>query len=375
MQLRGMTWDHPRGYDPLVATAELWRAKTGVEVVWERRSLQDFEVFPVRDLAERYDLVVIDHPHVGQLCAEGCLLPLDKPARVPELADLERDSVGPSFASYRWQGRQWALPIDAAAQVIAWRADLIEAPPTSWDAVMALAERGLVLLPMRNPHALMIFYTLAANFGRPCAMNEGEFVDRQTGCHVLEFMRRLIGLIDVDCFSLDPIAGSEILAAREGSYALMPLVYGYASYARPGFRERRLSFADIPSAGHGPVGSTLGGTGIAVSRFCREPDAAVAHAFWLVTSEVQRGPYAAAAGQTGHATAWDDPEVNVSVGGFYARTRATLAGAYLRPRYNGYMAFQVAGSFRIEEGLQRAECASGIVSDLNSMHAVSKKRA
>ena len=69
-----MTWDHPRGFDPLVACARLWRERTGVDVLWERRSLQDFESFPVQTLAQQYDLIVIDHPHVGQItlaCALG----------------------------------------------------------------------------------------------------------------------------------------------------------------------------------------------------------------------------------------------------------------------------------------------------------------
>lgn len=48
--------------------------------------------------------------------------------------------------------------------------------------------------------------------------------------------------------------------------ACAPLIFGYANYAADGFRARRILFADIPALGsHGPVGSVLGGTGIAVS--------------------------------------------------------------------------------------------------------------
>ena len=93
------------------------------------------------------------------------------PGREAERAALAAASVGPSFASYTYGGRQWALPIDAAAQVQAWRPDLIAAPPKTWDEVMALAGDGKVLLPLRNPHALMVFFTLAANLGTPCAID------------------------------------------------------------------------------------------------------------------------------------------------------------------------------------------------------------
>ncbi len=65
-----MTWDHPRGYDPLVACNVVWRARSGVAVEWDRRSLQDFESFPVEELARSYDLLVTDHPHVGLIAAQ-----------------------------------------------------------------------------------------------------------------------------------------------------------------------------------------------------------------------------------------------------------------------------------------------------------------
>ncbi|TIW79817.1 MAG: carbohydrate ABC transporter substrate-binding protein, partial [Mesorhizobium sp.] len=58
--LKGMTWSHPRGYDPMMACSALWQEKTGVSIEWEKRSLQDFESFPVEELARAYDLIVID---------------------------------------------------------------------------------------------------------------------------------------------------------------------------------------------------------------------------------------------------------------------------------------------------------------------------
>ena len=102
--LRGMTWTHPRRYDPLVACSKLWRNKTGVSIEWDKRSLQDFEAYPVEELSQRYDLIVIDHPHVGQGTREGCLKPFDDPARAAEREVLERASIGPSYASYLWRG-------------------------------------------------------------------------------------------------------------------------------------------------------------------------------------------------------------------------------------------------------------------------------
>ena len=87
-RLKGMTWSHPRGYDPMVASAQVWQEKTGVSIEWDKRSLQDFESFPVEELARQYDMIVIDHPHVGQITAENCLTPLDVEGREDELGGL-----------------------------------------------------------------------------------------------------------------------------------------------------------------------------------------------------------------------------------------------------------------------------------------------
>ena len=58
--LKGMTWDHPRGYDPMIAVSAAWSRDHGVSVEWDKRSLQDFESYPVEKLAREYDLIVID---------------------------------------------------------------------------------------------------------------------------------------------------------------------------------------------------------------------------------------------------------------------------------------------------------------------------
>ena len=168
VKLKGMTWSHPRGYDPMIACSKRWREKTGVEISWEKRSLQDFETFPVEELAARYDLIVIDHPHVGQITRENCLLPIGDAAHADEIAAIAAGTVGRSYPSYNWQGRQWALPIDAAAQVMAYRADLLPEPPSDWEAVLGLARASRVTVPLRTPHSLMLVYTLMAGLGQPC---------------------------------------------------------------------------------------------------------------------------------------------------------------------------------------------------------------
>ena len=374
--LNGMTWSHPRGYDPVVACADVWRKRTGVGVTWDKRSLQDFESCPVNELATRYDLIVIDHPHVGQITEAGCLTPLDVADHAADASELAAASVGGSFTSYTWNGRQWALPIDAAAQVQAYRPDLMAAPARTWDEVIALAMAGRVLCPMKPPHSLMVFFTLAANLGNACVTtSSGELVDSATGAQVYGMVQDLVARVDAACFEMDPIAVSERMAAADSTIACAPLLYGYVSYAKSDFRSRRLAFADIPAAGHlGPVGSALGGTGIAVSAHTAHRREAIDFAYWLAGAESQKGPYAAAGGQPGHAAAWGDSAVNKPVGDFYKNTRDTLEGSWVRPRHHGYMEFQADASERINRALTVREDGGHLVADLNGMFRESFRR-
>ncbi len=354
--LKGMTWGHPRGYDPMVATALEWERRGGMAIHWDKRSLQDFESFPVEELARQYDLIVIDHPHVGQVTAARCLAPLEP------IADA---FVGGSYPSYTYDGQQWAYPIDAAAQVMAYRADLLPQPPTSWDEVVQLAYAGQVVLPMLAPHSLMIFYTLAANAGHSCATERGDLIDAAAGAEVIEHIRRVTSLLEPSNFAMDPIAASEALARPDALVSVMPLGYGYVSYARDGFRPRTLTFADIPLPGH--RGSALGGTGIAVSAFSANLEQAKAYATYVASAAIQAGLYPVAGGQPGHIAGWDSPSVNAAVHDFYRRTRATLDASYVRPRHRGYMAFQDTAAKRINAGLLSGEAAAAMVADLNAM--------
>nr|WP_272212529.1 hypothetical protein [Marinicella sp. W31]MDC2878441.1 hypothetical protein [Marinicella sp. W31] len=224
--------------------------KTGVSIEWDKRSLQDFESFPVKELARQYDLIVIDHPHVGQITAESCLTPLDVAGREDEGAALEKGSVGASCPSYHYEGRQWAFPLDAAAQVMAYREDLVSEVPEDWENLMELASEGRVLLPLRPPHNLMTFYTLAANAGTPCRNDvAGPLIAMDDGIAIYERLAELASMVPAENFAMDPIAVLEALAAPQPTAVLSPYIYGYVNYAIDGFRPHRLTFADIPALG------------------------------------------------------------------------------------------------------------------------------
>mgnify|MGYP001547748476 FL=1 len=77
VKLKGITWDHPRGYEPLRAVAKIWQEKTGVEVAWDVRTLKEFGDCPIEKLITDYDFILIDHPYMGEAASNKLLIPVD----------------------------------------------------------------------------------------------------------------------------------------------------------------------------------------------------------------------------------------------------------------------------------------------------------
>jgi multiple sugar transport system substrate-binding protein len=344
--LKGITWDHARGYDPLVATSEQFaEAHEGVRIVWEKRSLQAFADRPLEAMAADYDLMVIDHPHAGAAARSGLLLPFDGVGVDDALAVLARQSCGVSHASYQYGGRQWALAIDAAAPVSAYRPDLVNEIPATWNEVIALSERGRVIWPLLPINALMSFYNLLANIGEPFGA-DGNGVSPASGRAVLGEMLSVARNLPAECFSMDPIGAYEWLSCRS-SHDYVPYLYGYSNYSRAGFRPHLVRVADVPALGReGPLGSTIGGTGIAISSGSRQPGVAREYALWIASADCQRDVYFRSGGQPANVVAWEDDACNLASHDFFRNTRKTLDLAYLRPRHHGYMDFQdIGGNF------------------------------
>lgn len=336
--IRGVTWDHPRGLASVRGAAAAYEALVpGVRVEWRARSLQGFADQPLEVLAREHDLLVIDHPHIPHAAAAGLLVALDECGRDTELEALSRQAVGSSHRTYAHAGHQYGLAIDAAAQVAVHRPDLLPEPPATWDEVFALARSGRVLWPAKPVDAISSFLTLAANRG--AAIAEDGFVVRDAGLAILEDLRRLADLVDPACLAENPIETAERLATGD-RWWYAPLAFGYTNYGRAGFRPHRLAFVDMPAGPGGMSGSCLGGAGIAVSVFAGDREAAVAHAFWLASAEVQRGVYYAAGGQPANVAAWEDDDLNRDSLDFFRATRRTLDGAWVRPRFDGWLDVQ-----------------------------------
>jgi multiple sugar transport system substrate-binding protein len=369
-----MTWRHRRAIDPLTGTLPSFRAReSGIEVSWDARPLSGFEFTPVTELAQSYDLIILDHPFAGDIAASGCLLPLDDLA-----GELPAGAfVGPSLESYTYGGHLWAIPVDAATQVAVYRPDLLSrlgsTVPRVWAEVFSLGERAgregwRLAIGLKGVHALMTLFTLCANQGRPCGGSPGQpFADLDAARRALAALRKLLTYCPPQALDWSSIDLHEAMVERD-DLVYCPAVYCYATYAETD-RKRALVFADMPGLQTtSPAGSTLGGTGVGISASTVHPNAAMAYVRFLMRDETQRA-FARHHGQPARVEAWDDPDLDGRFGQCFGNTRRTIEQAWTRPRYAGYLRFQADASEVLELHLRGKVPEAQLMGQLAMLHA------
>jgi multiple sugar transport system substrate-binding protein len=344
IELRGITWDHSRGYVPLAATAQRYHDEhPEVTISWQTRSLKDFGDFPIEKLAERFDLLIIDHPFAGYAATHPVLVPLDEHLDESFLADQAANSVGKSYESYVYGDHLWALAVDAATPVSGYRPDLLAKYdlelPKNWEDLLVLARKGRLALPAAPVDIIMNLYMLCLAMREPLFESNERIVEHRAGAVALEMYRELVLTAGRENLQRNPIRTWEALSHGE-ELVYCPFAYGYANYGRRDYTDKPLRFGGLVSLNGTRLRSTLGGTGLAISTICQHLDIALDYARYVASPECQRGMYTITGGQPGHRQAWLDDENNLLTNGFFADTLGTLDDAYLRPRYPAYNRFQ-----------------------------------
>jgi multiple sugar transport system substrate-binding protein len=377
--LKGITWNHSRGFVPMVATAQRFsELNPGVNITWEKRSLQQFADLSIQQLAERYDLLVIDHPWAGFAAKTGSILPFDKYLSAGFLKDQQQNTVGHSYESYEYNGHQWALAIDAATPVASSRPDLLEKHgkqlPKTYDDLLTLTKLGLVAFPAIPIDSLMTFYTFCSSLGEdPCQQNDS-VISKETGIKALQLYRELALYIDPACFNRNPIQIYEAMTLGD-DIAYCPFAYGYSNYSRNGYARKLLHFHDmITLNGTSNLRSSLGGTGLAVSANCQHVDIAMQYAEFVASAQCQQGLYTDNGGQPGHLTAWTDQENNAKTHNYFTNTLPALQRAFLRPRYYGHMFFQDHAGDVVRNYLMNGGNELGVLAELNNLYLQSKQK-
>ena len=376
--LKGITWNHSRGFTSIAGVAQRFsELNPGIDIVWEKRSLSEFESKPIQELAQDYDFLIIDHPWAGFAAKHNVLLPLNKYLSAEFMKDQAENSVGKSHMSYNFDGFQAALAIDAASPISEYRPDKMDASeiPHDFEEVIELAQTGTVIYAATPTYLLMDFYAMCATSGGSLfdESDPEHVVDSAHGEAVLEDMRRLATSCPGDIFSYNTIDLHEALATSDTA-AYCPFVYGYVNYSRRGYAQHVLKAADVIDYHSHMLQGVLGGTGLAISSQSRHIDKAVAFAQYALSPEIQSTLYCDCGGQPGHRAAWLDEECNRTTLDFYKDTLKTLDNAYLRPRYSGYLTFQDNAGPIIRDYVRSGGDASATLKKLNALYISSRER-
>ncbi|MDD9746923.1 MULTISPECIES: ABC transporter substrate-binding protein [Marinovum] len=335
LELRGMTWDHPRGYDCLVAASERYARETGVRIHWKKRTLQAFADQSIADLAAENDFLVLDHPHVGQIAESRSLMAL------PAWQDVAAGSMGGSVESYVYGGQTWAWPIDAACQMAVIRPDSGLEMPHNWEEFLTPeARRFRAITPLLPVDAFDMLMTLVAARGEEVLpVSKDAFVSDANGIAALDLLKTLYNLGPPEACEMNPIRVLELLATEQ-DFAMSPCLFGYVNYARPGFRPHQLRYVDLPVfVGHGTRRGILGGAGIGVSAQTKASEAALDFVRWVTSEPVQSGIYLENEGQPAHRQTWKNRRSHPAYAGFFDGAFDTMANAWTRPRDDWFLHF------------------------------------
>lgn len=374
-RLKGITWNHTRGLLPMVATAQRFtELNPGIEISWEKRSLQEFADASIEDLAKKFDLLVIDHPWTGFGAQTNTILPLSDYISPDYIKDQEMNTVGRSYGSYVFSDKLWALPIDAATPVASARLDILEKQglkvPQTYADLLALAKKGLVAFAGIPVDALMSFYMFCCSLAEAPFQSEEKVISVVTGKKALQMFRELAQLIDVANFNRNPIQVYEVMVNSD-EIAYCPFAYGYSNYSRIGYSRKPLHFYDLIRLNDQPMISSLGGTGLAVSSFSEHIPEAIKYAEFTASSQVQQNIFADNGGQPGHLQAWKSERINQLTHDYFKNTLPALERAFLRPRYSGHMYFQDHAGDVIRDYLMNGGNEELVLEKLNALYTKS----
>ena len=347
IRLRGITWDDPRGWGPLQQVGRAFagtHAGREVSVEWDIQPLEGFESAPLPELASRYDLINMDHPHVGEAVAAGCLLPI---------GGVAEDYIGPSRASYVLHGALWAIPVDAACQVSALHPGRIAEPPRAYAEIPRLAASGVrVASSLVGVHALMALLTLLAQAGHPLPSERERGLPPRAALHeAATLLRALCSYMLPQSLRWNPLQLLDAMARGQVDYALFTFAY-------VGFTRRGVRFHPVPAlAADRPTGgAVVGGTGLAVSAGSAHAEAAVDFARFAGSMRVQTDLWARHGGQPAHRRAWQELAVTDP---FYRDLLPAMETSVIRPRFAGWNDLQSRAGNLVSRWLGDAERTAG----------------
>jgi multiple sugar transport system substrate-binding protein len=375
IELKGITWNHPRGYKPLRAVSDEFSMQyPDIKINWKVRSLKEFGDMPIEDLIEHYDIITIDHPYMGQAHANSLLIPLQDKLEKKFLEEQIKHSVGPSFQSYFYKDQLYALPVDAAAQVACYRKDLsksanFKVPETKKELreiYLNISSQYSVAWPLCPTDLWCSFLTLCAQDGGRNFINN-DSLDENIGIQVLEEIKFYLQFLHPDSLYMNPIQVLDRMS-NENEILYAPYLFGYTNYARDGYAKFLVDFCNSPVNPSHNVSTLLGGVGLAVSSPSKFVDESIQFIKYACRNSTQIDTYTKNDGQPANLAAWQNDTNNILCHNFFKNTLKTMEDAFVRPQHPGWNEFQEHGADILHLGFIKKNNSKKMIKELNQLY-------
>ncbi len=345
--LRGLTWQTRRGYAPLTAaSAEFQLEHQDVTIDWIQLPWLEFAAEQRRALAtadDCYDLVMFDQPWTGDYANARWLLPLEGLLPPEVLADAAGAAGGPSWSAYRYNNRQWGMPVDAACQTLAVRADLVAGDlddDPDWQSLLQWA--GDQRLPSDHyPFAVscapvnqfLMFLSITAALGARPYEDPNDQLDHDAGALALELLRE-IRKVSLPCADLGDQLPVQLLS-RSDRVLMAPAAFPFPD--AHAHRHRPIRVGPMPKLRTtGRRTSALGGVGLGVNAASRYPAAAAAFVAHAMSATIQSEAWVRAGGLPGRRDALRGSAMQDLTGDLGVGLADQLTECYTRPHWPGW---------------------------------------
>lgn len=181
------------------------------------------------------DVMALDVVWTAEFADAGWVLPLsDDPSGLAE-ADATADTLSGPLATARWKHRLYAAPVTTNTQLLWYRADLMDKPPTTWDGMVAEATRlhtagepSWIAVEAKQYEGLVVWFnTLLVSAGGQVLSDDGKAVTltdtpahRTATVKALEIMKSVATAPGADPSITQTDEGTARLALEQGKAAL-----------------------------------------------------------------------------------------------------------------------------------------------------------
>ena len=181
------------------------------------------------------DVMALDVVWTAEFAEAGWALPLsDDPSGQAE-ADATTNTLPGPLETAKWQDKLYAAPITTNTQLLWYRADLMEKPPTTWDGMVAEATRlhaegkpsWIALQAKQYEGLVVLFNTLLESAGGQVLSDDGKTVTltdtpehRAATVKALQIMKAVATAPGADPSITQTDEGTARLALEQGKAAL-----------------------------------------------------------------------------------------------------------------------------------------------------------